>query len=315
MSDLPSTITTIPDHDCESALLSCRSVAPVVGVIDRRASPVTIGRLAQSREHEPNEAEPRSSSKRRRLNTSDFAPRKRVSHACQFCRVRKTKCDSVKPRCGFCIRNDAKCIYTATEQVQEPTFTIQAQHEPTSNQGVMDRLGNIGGVLPQDPQKRYDGSAPAPASTGESSGKLTTPLDAHTPESLQTPATLISWARLPHGTNDSSPTQMRNRLPYATLRCESLLRWPALAPVISEAAAEIDSFPLSAGYTEVRRIQGTTFGRGFNEDAFVALCEDFLEAVHPRNPILDDAELLSHARYVTENGLAWDSASCLTVSR
>ncbi|KAJ5613273.1 hypothetical protein N7510_006467 [Penicillium lagena] len=42
-------------------------------------------------------------------------PRKRAVAACQLCRRRKTKCDNVRPTCGFCENIGASCVYQAPE--------------------------------------------------------------------------------------------------------------------------------------------------------------------------------------------------------
>jgi hypothetical protein len=38
-------------------------------------------------------------------------PRRRAVTACQVCRLRKTKCDNMRPSCGFCLRVNKTCIY------------------------------------------------------------------------------------------------------------------------------------------------------------------------------------------------------------
>lgn len=38
-------------------------------------------------------------------------PRKRVSVACEICRVRKTRCDAVRPSCSFCSSLNVQCVY------------------------------------------------------------------------------------------------------------------------------------------------------------------------------------------------------------
>jgi hypothetical protein len=43
-------------------------------------------------------------------NPSNY-PRKRVSIACEVCRVRKTRCDAVKPSCSFCSQLGVECTY------------------------------------------------------------------------------------------------------------------------------------------------------------------------------------------------------------
>ncbi|OGE47361.1 hypothetical protein PENARI_c048G03842 [Penicillium arizonense] len=42
-------------------------------------------------------------------------PRKRAVTACQLCRRQKTKCDNVRPTCGFCANIGASCVYQAPE--------------------------------------------------------------------------------------------------------------------------------------------------------------------------------------------------------
>lgn len=52
--------------------------------------------------------------KRSRMNSNDEASgraRKRVSRACDRCRVKKDKCDGLKPRCSPCTANNVECSY------------------------------------------------------------------------------------------------------------------------------------------------------------------------------------------------------------
>lgn len=51
-----------------------------------------------------------------------------------------------------------------------------------------------------------------------------------------------------------------------------------------------------------------------DEESIIGLVERFLELVHIKNPILDVDMLRSYAQNVVEDGLRWDSASCLVVS-
>ncbi len=54
--------------------------------------------------------------KRRKLDDSNHAPVKtsntRRKTACQACRLRKIKCDALRPTCGICQASDAVCKYT-----------------------------------------------------------------------------------------------------------------------------------------------------------------------------------------------------------
>lgn len=44
--------------------------------------------------------------------------------ACEFCRRRKIKCDTIKPTCGPCRRNDRSCIYHSGPQKQRPSTAL-----------------------------------------------------------------------------------------------------------------------------------------------------------------------------------------------
>ena len=62
-------------------------------------------------------------------------------------------------------------------------------------------------------------------------------------------------------------------------------------------------------------IKSSTVSSGgrIHEGDVLGLIEDFLQNVHTKNPVLDPMELLSLARDVTEEGFAWDEASCLVL--
>ncbi|CAH0042255.1 unnamed protein product [Clonostachys rhizophaga] len=63
------------------------------------------------------ESEAQGSRKRPANPPSDARyPRKRSSKACHVCRARKTKCDNVRPTCGFCASISISCSYDDTER-------------------------------------------------------------------------------------------------------------------------------------------------------------------------------------------------------
>lgn len=57
---------------------------------------------------------PRSGTSRRRTRT-------RTTTACSACRARRTRCDSRKPDCGFCLARGLKCHYAQSESAPTPT--------------------------------------------------------------------------------------------------------------------------------------------------------------------------------------------------
>lgn len=52
------------------------------------------------------------------------APRKRSVTACNFCRLRKVKCDNTRPVCSFCIRHSVDCVYEADNADQKHLFVL-----------------------------------------------------------------------------------------------------------------------------------------------------------------------------------------------
>ncbi|KAJ4271437.1 hypothetical protein NW762_000139 [Fusarium torreyae] len=187
-------------------------------------------------DHDYEETQSQSSGKRqRRLTTTDFTRRKRAVTACQFCRVRKTKCDNVRPTCSFCVRHRAKCVYADTDN----DVGDEGTEDAVSNRQILDRLNEIKEILEKSDSSPKGFPVAGPLFT--------------TADTPQTPAATSPWARFSTGTQYQTQTSSRvpptevERLPFAALRCESLLRWPALYDAAPSDARDIDSFPLSPG--------------------------------------------------------------------
>lgn len=62
----------------------------------------------------------------KRPRTAAMYQRKRAVTACQSCRLRKTKCDNVRPACGFCSNNGAQCIYPGPETSDYSTSVFRS---------------------------------------------------------------------------------------------------------------------------------------------------------------------------------------------
>ncbi|OCT46892.1 hypothetical protein CLCR_02303 [Cladophialophora carrionii] len=247
-------------------------------------------------DHEDAENVPRSSPeppvKRRRPNTTLLGKKKRALTACQFCRLRKTKCDNARPRCSFCQYRQVKCVYA--DDFEPPTEYDDASQE------ILSRLSEIKTLL------QREGS-----SVSHENGYHNATPPVTRPSARSEPAV-------------SSPTSQRTQPPhlkwtYASTRCESLLKWPVFRHLVSDEEANIDHFLLDPGVqddcgssNELTDSANAAYGRRSFRD-IVPLCKRFLKLVHPRNPILDATELLTHAERVVEKGLAWDSPSCLVL--
>lgn len=61
------------------------------------------------------------------LNEMTATKLKRVSEACLSCRVRKKRCDGVKPKCGSC-KDPADCVWENKKQKRGPTKSQPKYH-------------------------------------------------------------------------------------------------------------------------------------------------------------------------------------------
>lgn len=59
--------------------------------------------------------------------------RKRATHACLTCRLRKSKCDNQLPKCSFCVRSGSECNYPndALHQLDRASLLILERLERT----------------------------------------------------------------------------------------------------------------------------------------------------------------------------------------
>lgn len=238
---------------------------------------------------------------RRRLTTEKLARRKRAVAACQFCRLRKTKCDGVKPVCGFCQRLDAQCIWS-DHSLENRYESTPAEHE------ILQRLDELKALL-QNSNAVLPGSSTVEGAANASS---------EPPARPPSPTTAASY---PSNLSSVSPSIPSN----ASARCESMLHWPVFRESLEPSEIAIESFVLEDDHffdTSPSSFTPTLSGPpkkliasayGLQENHFVPLCRKFLVHVHPRNPILEGGELMQYAKRAAEDGLGWDGPSCLVV--
>lgn len=86
------------------------------------------------------------------------------------------------------------------------------------------------------------------------------------------------------------------------------------AVFMADMADDSDVEELSPA-VRTRRSNPRLKGSGIDEDQILDLVQRFLDLVHIKNPVLDPDTIWSYARRVVEDGLEWDSPSCLVVSR
>ncbi|RYP91458.1 hypothetical protein DL770_002397 [Monosporascus sp. CRB-9-2] len=257
--------------------------------------------------HEP-------SSKRRRLTTASFTRRKRATTACQFCRLRKTKCDTARPTCGFCRYHQAKCVYDDNGDGEDLSSELRgslSNYVVELGEQVLSSLGEVKQMLRQpqqyEHQQQQHASMPIARSFTHASAARPTIWARATHESCPPPASVL----LPQ---PQSPACS----PYMATRCESILRWPVFKGTIEEEDAKIQSFLFESDAAAtlsdcaLPRASSTSLP-GIEENAFVPLCRKFLTHVYPRNPVMEKEHLISYAKDAAANGLKWDASSCLVV--
>ncbi|KAJ6086312.1 nitrogen assimilation transcription factor NirA [Penicillium sp. IBT 16267x] len=82
--------------------------------------------------------------------SSPNGPQSRSNRACQFCRARKIRCDTVKPSCGSCQAHGRRCIYVIEPPKQRPSRALinEANRQKTVLENVLLALKNA------DPKER-----------------------------------------------------------------------------------------------------------------------------------------------------------------
>lgn len=219
----------------------------------------------------------------RKRSADGLSRRKRAPVACQFCRLRKTRCDGVRPVCGFCQHHDAQCVWGPTTDSVEGT---------PIEQSILQQLGEIKDMFRDTRAPSMQEIASPPSATAShmatsSSSAATTNPFAHTRcESV------LAWPIF-SGVVNSEDANVESFV----LECEKL-----------EPFEDAEALHRSTMATSPHRA-----GMGIPEERVVVLCHKFLVHVHARNPILDANHLIQYARRVAEHGAQWDSPSCLVV--
>lgn len=265
-----------------------------------------------------------SKSKKRKLTTESFTRRKRAATACQFCRLRKTKCDTERPACGYCVYHRAKCIYDDQNEHDPPAVDNMPEYMVQLGETILLSLGEVKQLLSQPRDEPLPHRQP------------------QQPEQQpQQPCCRDFLTNTPHVADNRRSSSSSNPLAhprqpvsskwiYAFTRCETMLRWPVFKGLIDEKDAEIESFLFEVGGDSenfpapggspsssrslldvpapIARPAGA-----IDENAFVPLCRKFLVHVYPRNPILDKSALISYAKSAAANGLQWNASSCLVL--
>ncbi|KAF6836705.1 vegetative cell wall protein gp1 [Colletotrichum plurivorum] len=248
----------------------------------------------------------------KRRRTSGMYQRRRAVAACGPCRVRKTKCDNVRPACGFCQRNGGLCTYPDTSN-DFSTF------DPASL-AILDRINHVVSLLETRPPPPAPPLLPTPV---EPVAIVSAGHQILSPTSLSGPQASSCAVIDDHAcqADDGLPeddAMIRFEIPdlaAASPNCEAILRWPVFSEMVPEVYSFIlemeDDDPDSLGNPKTAAT--CNLGRGVQEEDFTVLSKKFLAYVHVKNPVLDVPDFKKHVKNAAENGPQWDGPSCLVL--
>ncbi|KAF4442232.1 vegetative cell wall protein gp1 [Fusarium austroafricanum] len=244
----------------------------------------------------------------KRQRTASMYHRKRAVTACQPCRARKTKCDNIRPVCGFCSRTGAQCIYVSAGGGND-----FSSYDPASLT-ILDRLNHVVSLLESRPSAVLVSNSELLNPLQEGSGHPNTNSNVVEPLRIASERTLDEPARrVPEEDGDQILEILEiPEFPAVTNNCEAILRWP----IFQRLVPDIHSFVLESDKdAEESRsdVRTGSLGKGVQEDDFISLSKRFLAYVHVKNPILDVKDYKIRVKHAAEHGLSWDGPSCLVL--
>ncbi|KAH0431506.1 2og-fe oxygenase superfamily protein [Colletotrichum camelliae] len=250
---------------------------------------------------------PEAGNKRRR--TSGMYQRRRAVAACGPCRVRKTKCDNVRPACGFCQRNGGLCTY--------PDTTNDFSTFDPASLAILDRINHVVNLLESRPPAPLPVSEPTCIPAIPHGSQILSPTSINGPQGSSCAVVDETQCQTDDGLPEDD-VMTRFDIPdlaAASWNCETILRWP----IFRDTVPEINSFILELEDDDpdcmgVRKSNNAaSLGRGVQEDDFTVLSKKFLAYVHVKNPVLDVPDFRAHVKAAIENGPRWDGPSCLVL--
>ncbi|KAF5694924.1 hypothetical protein FDENT_736 [Fusarium denticulatum] len=202
--------------------------------------------------------------------------RKRAIAACRICRVKKIKCNNVRPVCGSCVSSQSTCVYEGSEE-------DHSSFDPASI-AILQRLNQV----------------------------------LESVEIIPGPASRVDAFSDSQGLNSDDLTA-----PAGISSVESILEWPILAGIVAPSHILEALSDTKAGRGHASSLTGAAENvPGFNAELrrmavdgkeVPRLVCQFLQHVHPVNPILDVDEIYSHSLRISETGITWDGESCIVL--
>ncbi|OBT38945.1 hypothetical protein VE00_10489 [Pseudogymnoascus sp. WSF 3629] len=201
-------------------------------------------------------------------------PRKRAIQACSMCRIKRTKCDNLRPACGKCSSLGSDCSYQENDR---STFDL-------ASLAILQRLDDLEELL----RAKSTTSIVLNQDTSQNQGSLSlsTPKSAQ-PLSLKRPA---GW-----------------RPSYINI--ETVLTWPVFVDLNFTERPDLKSL-LRSDNSHVAP-PTLPIPADFGLYAARQLLQKFFDNVHIFNPILDETMVREYMSATSLNGFGWDAPSCL----
>ncbi|KAL5623748.1 hypothetical protein FOBRF1_002998 [Fusarium oxysporum] len=223
--------------------------------------------------------------------------RKRAIAACRICRVKKVKCNNVRPVCGSCIASQSTCVYEGSEGDHSSFDPASIAILERLNQ-VLESVEDIPGLIKTSVETAVKNTAlpPGPVS------RIAEGFDA------------FSDGRELSSDDLTAPT--------AILSIESVLSWPILAGSVAPTHI-LDALPdtkANGGHGLMNNGTGSPSVSNarltritVDEKDIPRLVRQFLQHVHPINPILDIDTINSDSLRISETSVTWDGESCIVL--
>ncbi|KAF4437215.1 hypothetical protein FACUT_5869 [Fusarium acutatum] len=212
--------------------------------------------------------------------------RKRAIAACRICRVKKIKCNNVRPVCGSCLSSQSTCVYEGSEEDHSSIAILHRLNQ------VLDSVGDIPGIVKANVETALKNAA--------------------------SPASHVDAFSDSQGLNSDDLTA-----PTGISSVESVLEWPTLAGIVAPShilealsdtkAGRGHASSLTCGADNVPGFNTELRPISVDEKEIPRLVCQFLQHVHPVNPILDVDEIYSHSLRISKTGITWDGDSCIVL--
>lgn len=224
----------------------------------------------------PTEPTAETSRKRPASRIKSSYPRKRAIQACQKCRVRRTKCDNLRPTCSSCLDLGVECNYSEGDPSSYDAASL----------AILEKLSNIEKLLKSD----ESGDRPGPRA-----------LTARESDFAESPVSYVKPLRSPtlERTKEASPFH---------LSIEKLLAWR----VFHDLNPSLDlRLLLNASNDSQSQLTSTSGDGDLRWDE--QLVHNFMNEVYIFNPIVEEAKIHEYVRDARFRGIGEDGPACLLV--